>query len=299
MYIASSSPQEFRAAGLVRVDPPAGSTLKQATATYTELVTSPQTINATAAALELTPAEVRGLLKARERSANGAPSGLVDVVYRGPDQEAAPAIVTTSAVVGLQSLYTGPIAEAESVVEVAEQSFASATEAAEAAGVLRLQAEEKAYQSRLNFLRNSGNGTEDEIAAVQATLDGIRDELAASAALVNELESAERILNNARRSLTKTEAQLAAASDPAIVQLSAVTAINQSTDSVRAGVTGALIGFALAAAVVLAIVMMRLRPTPDEEQTATRDGDESATDKTTSTAAALKSVSPHVRGRHA
>ena len=141
-----------------------------------------------------------------------------------------------------------------------------------------------ALQSRVNFLRNNRDPEEAaaEIAEKEAAIIVAQEDLAALAGVREELDSKEIILRNARKSLSQLEGQLAAATDPASVNVAAVTTVDPSVAVIRAAVTGAILGFGIAVVIVAGVALVRARPsaageeTPDEIPSAAADTADSA-----------------------
>lgn len=261
-FIVAVQPSQYTATGLVRVDPPPGTTRNQATGIYVDAVTSRPVIESAAAEVGVPADDVRPYISADARSAEGAPTGLVNVQYEGPDQQQAAPIATAVAIGAQQFLYAAPIASAEAAVAVAEEDFAEASAAANEVGLAQKEADLRAYQARLNFLRNNKDPQEAvaDIAEAQAAVDAAQQELAEVAVISEELDSKEAILRSARKSLSALQGQLEAATAPSSVTMSAVTTVDSSVAVVRAAVTGAILGFAIAAIVVAGVAVVRSRP---------------------------------------
>ncbi len=261
-YLAAALPPQYTVTGLARIDPPTGTPRSQATGIYVDAVTSRPVTDSAAAEVGLSSSAVQPYMSAAARSAEGSPTGLVDVEYRGPDQEQAAAIVGAVAVGAQQLLYGAPIAAAEGAVAVAEREFAEASDAAAEAGLAQKEADLRSYQSRLNNLRNNSDPQEvaAEIADAQAAVDAAQLEIAGLAGIKEESDSKERILLSARKTLTGLQGQLEAVADEPMVKMSAVTTVDPSVAIVRAAMTGAILGFAVAAVVVAVVAITRARP---------------------------------------
>lgn len=268
--LIASQPASFAATALVSVDPPTDASTQQSLGVFSGAVGLASTRDAVAGSVGVAPSSLRGALSATPRSTQSGPTGLVDVRYEGPDREHAATIVAATAIAAQKVVYARPLANAEEAVKQAEADYEAASQDAGAAGLPAIEGEIRAREARLNALRTWSDQTAAArlIADNEAALASARQQLNAVAAVRENLSSKGSILLAARRTLTDTQAQLAAAADPASVEVSAVQSVNPTTQIIRAALSGALIGL-IPAGLIVAVVMVQRASPRSEDVTAT------------------------------
>lgn len=260
--LVASQPVVYVSKAVVKVDPPANTSVTQATSAFVGDVGSRTVARAVADQVGVSVDQVSGELSALPQSASGSPTGLVVVTYEGPSRDEAEAILSAAVIEAQKEFYAAPLLAAQAAVTQAEADYAAASEAAAAAGLTDLLAELKSQEGRLASLlaRPDQAAVAGAVEQAQAAVAATRAQLEPLTVQRESLDSAEAILLTARRTLSSTQAQLQAATDPAATTVSAVQPANRMVDVARAAVTGALFGMLVSGLIVAVVVVVRTRP---------------------------------------
>lgn len=275
VWFDETSQAQYQALATVLVDPPSGGgtpvSVSQATETF---VASVQSQPVLAAVSEETGVPVGEIAESTESVPVGA-SGLVEMTYVGPREDEAQDILRLLAIEAQSLLFSTTLGANEIALTSAEEEFTDSVGTAADSGVAQLEARVDTAESRVQRLQSQlvvapTQAERDEISrlleAAQDQLERLQGRLAELAPVTSGLSVSESLLAEAERDLATTEARLSSATSDAGIKLTETTEYDPTTEMVRAGISGAIVGFLLAAAAVGLVIVLRGRKDSEAAQ---------------------------------